>query len=169
MSAAVQPQPHVRRRAWLHRRRATLAAHCSARRTMTYGLESPERQHVDGICHRRKRLAALLVVEPGQPAMAVRIMIERDPDATLARGDGCAATRAEWPLRTAAGARHGIEGQRFPRERLALPSRCHLAAAEPIQFSWRASAGRGKVGKLSPCRLLATRELLPSTGHAGTG
>jgi hypothetical protein len=101
--------------------------------------------------------------------MAVRIMIERDADATLARGDGCAATRAEWPLRTAAGARHGIEGQRFPRERLALPSRCHLAAAEPIQFSWRASAGRGKVGKLSPCRLLATRDLLPSTAMQGQG
>ena len=85
---------------------------------MACGSEAVDGGHIDDPRQRRERLAAPFVVEPAQPAMALRIMIEVDADAALILGDGFAAARAERTVRTAAAARHRIESQRFPQKRL---------------------------------------------------
>lgn len=77
---------------------------------MTFRSEPAEPVHVDDAGERRKRLAALLVVKPAQPAMTLRIGIEVDADAALSGRDGCAAARAERSFRTTATAWHRIEG-----------------------------------------------------------
>jgi hypothetical protein len=104
-------------------------------------LERPERQHVDDACQRLERLAAVIMVESGQPAMAMRIMLEPQPDAVLFCGDRPLATHAPRAVRTAAAAcRNQNISQEFPQFRIAPCKPWHDSSVTP-----RARRGGGLV------------------------
>lgn len=86
---------------------------------MTPRSEPAEPVQVGHSGERRERLAALLVIEPAQPAMALWIIVKVDAHSALPLNNGFAATRAIRPFRTAAAtaARHRIESQNCPQKK----------------------------------------------------
>ena len=127
-----------------------LAVRCFRSSGMTSRSKPSEPVHVDDAGDRRERLAALLVVDAAQSAMALRVGLEVHADASLSLDDRCAATGAKRTFRTATTARHDIESHKFPQPRFAPNLKSHRGGAAPIQF-WRWDAGcGGKVGQTEP-------------------
>ena len=111
-----------------------------SRSQMTCDLKFAERHDVDGVGHRRERLAARLVVFAGQATKSVRIVIETNSNAALAGHNRRLTARAPRSERLIA-TRHCIKRhETFPRKTPVSYSRWHEAAVHP-RLIWSQPVG----------------------------
>jgi hypothetical protein len=116
------------------------------------GSISPEPVHVHHTGDRHERPAALLVVEPCEPAMALRVVFEVDAHAALIFGDRCLAARAPRPVRLLAVRRSIKWHETFPRKTPVSISGSHEARRRPSSI-W---------SQLVDCELGAARAHQPT-------
>lgn len=99
---------------------------------MAQKLEPAKRRHqVHGVCDRRKRSAARLVVFTRQAMKAVRICVEVKTNASLILRDRCLAARAPRSVRFVTAKRSVKRHETFPRKTPVEATDLHERSAVP--------------------------------------
>ena len=97
---------------------------------MTCDLEPAQRQHVEGVCDRRERFAAPLVILAAKPVEAIRIGVKVEANAALILQDRRLAVRAARPVRLLA-AKGSVKRHKIFPDIPVFPIGWHSGALHP--------------------------------------